>query len=73
LNSGNGYSDIISAGNLPAGQYCIGIDANSGSDPDFSLTFDTPVNGTPEPNTFLFLSGGLAVIACARRTRKARG
>jgi hypothetical protein len=72
LNSGDSFSDAISAGNLPAGQYCIGLDANSASDPNFSLAFNTPVSGTPEPSTFVLLSAGLAVITATRRARRAK-
>ena len=61
LNSGDGFSDTISAGNLAPGQYCIGLDTTSASDPNFSLTFSTPVSNAPEPGTFVLLSAGLAI------------
>jgi hypothetical protein len=63
LNSGDGFSETISVGNLAPGQYCIGLDATSASDPNFSLTFSTPVSSTPEPGTFVLLSAGLAIAA----------
>lgn len=72
LNSGDAFSATISAGNLAPGQYCIGIDANSAADPNFTLTFNTPVTGVPEPGTFGLLFGGLAAFAAVRRPR-ARG
>jgi hypothetical protein len=70
LNNGDGFSATIYDANLPAGQYCIGLDANSAIDPSFSLTFNTPVNATPEPSAFLLLLGGLAVIAVAGRANR---
>src|SRR5579885_2884791 len=69
LNSGDGFSGIISAGDLAPGQYCIGLDANSANDPNFKLTFDTPVSPVPEPGTFVLLSGGVAAIALVRRRK----
>lgn len=67
LNSGDSYSDTISVDNLAAGQYCIGLDANNGNDPTFSLTFDTPVSGVPEPGTFVLVTAGLIALGAARR------
>jgi len=71
LNSGDSFSGTIS-GSLVPGVYCIGLDANSASDPNFSLTFTTPVNGVPEPSGFVLLSVGvgmIVVLRCARRSR----
>jgi len=45
LNDDDSFSGTISAGNLAAGQYCIGLLANSPNDPTFTLTFNTPVQG----------------------------
>lgn len=73
LNSGDGFSDTISAGNLAAGQYCIGLDATSASDPNFSLTFSTPVSSAPEPGTFVLLFTGLAIVAVRNRLASTRG
>jgi hypothetical protein len=69
LNSGDGFSDAISAGNLAAGSYCIGINANSANDPNFSLTFNTPVSAAPEPSAFVLLSAGLGMIGVLRAKR----
>jgi PEP-CTERM motif len=67
------FSGTISVPNLPAGQYCIGIDADNPNDPAFALTFNTPVSGVvPEPSTFLLLSGGLAGIGIASRRSASR-
>lgn len=65
LNSADSFTGTISVNNLPAGQYCIGIDANTATDPSFFLTFNTPVNPAaavaqlPEPSGFVLLSIGL--------------
>ena len=67
LNSGDGFSGTISSGNLAPGQYCIGLDANSPDDPNFSLIFNTPVGGVPEPSTFFLFSAGIGLIGACRR------
>jgi hypothetical protein len=72
LNGANNYTGSISQGNLSAGSYCIGIDQTAGSDPTYALTFQTPLNSTPEPGTFVLLSGGLAGLAAARRADRRR-
>jgi hypothetical protein len=67
LNSGDNFSyTYVSSPLLSAGQYCIGIDANSASDPTFILNFSTPVGGVPEPSSFVLLSISLAVISIFR-------
>jgi sugar lactone lactonase YvrE len=47
LNAANSFIGTISIANLPAGNYCIGIDANSSNDPAFTITLNTPVMGLP--------------------------
>ena len=64
LNSSNGFDSTISVGNLAAGAYCVGIDANSANDPNFALSFNTPVSSSPEPSTFVLVSGGVVVAVC---------
>jgi hypothetical protein len=64
LNNGNGYSGTITNSNLAAGQYCIGVFANNPADPNYTLSFNTPVTAaqTPEPaGVVLFLMGALTV------------
>jgi hypothetical protein len=56
---------------LARGEYCIGLDANSPNDPNFSLVFNTPLSGVPEPSTFLLLSAGIGLMS-ARRLAKRR-
>ena len=70
LNSGDSFTGTLGSANLAPGQYCIGIDANSANDPNFSLTFNTPVSGVvPEPSGFLLLSAGLGMIGVLRAKR----
>jgi len=71
LNTGDSFTGTITIPNLAAGQYCIGLDANSSNDPNFTLTFNTPVQGVPEPATFTFFLSGLAVIGVVFRRRRA--
>jgi hypothetical protein len=77
LNGSDSFSGTIAIGNLAAGQYCIGLDANNPSDPAFALTFNTPVEGvvavtlTPEPSTFALLSLGLGLAGLLRPRRTA--
>lgn len=72
LNSGDSFTGTLASANLAPGQYCIGIDANSANDPNFSLTFNTPVSGAPEPSGFILLSAGLGMIGVLRRARRSR-
>ena len=66
LNSGNNFIDTISIPNLPAGEYCIGLNADNPNDPSFSLVFDTPVTGVPEPSAFVLFSIGLGTLSVFR-------
>jgi hypothetical protein len=67
LNSGDSFSSTISIADLPAGKYCVGLDANSPNDPAFTLAFNTLVQGgTPEPSSFLLLLAGLGMTGLLR-------
>jgi hypothetical protein len=70
LNSGDSFSSTISVADLAPGRYCIGIDANNANDPAFALTFNTPVNGVPEPSFLVLLSIGLGTISVLRLTKR---
>lgn len=70
LNGGDGFSGTISTPNLAAGQYCIGLDANSSNDPTFSLIFNTPVGGAPEPSTLFLLSAGIGLVTARRLAKR---
>jgi hypothetical protein len=67
LNSGDDFVGAVSIANLPAGEYCVGFDANNVNDPNFAITFNTPVGAVPEPSEFVLLSLGLATIGVLRR------
>lgn len=68
LNSGDNFTGTIHVANLAAGEYCIGMHANSGTDPVFTLTFNTPVTGSsapssaPEPSSFALFSIGSLIL-----------
>lgn len=69
LNGTNNFTGTIAIPNLAAGQYCIGINANDPSDPPFTLVFNTPVSGVPEPPGLVLLSVGLGVLGALRLKR----
>jgi hypothetical protein len=67
LNSGDLFAGTVSIPNLAPGEYCIGFDANNPNDPNFAVTFNTPVGAVPEPSAFVLLLLGLATIGALRR------
>jgi hypothetical protein len=69
LDSSNAFSNTLFLSNLARGNYCIGLDANSLSDPHFALVFNTPVSGVPEPSVFGLLSAGIGILGMVRRSR----
>ena len=71
LNYANGYKGTITDVNLPAGNYEIGMFTNSPFDPQFSITFNTPVGiaAVPEPTTWAMLLLGVCMIGGAIRAR----
>ena len=74
LDGSNNFTGTISISSLPAGQYCIGLDANNINDPPFTMVFNTPVGGVPEPSCLVLLSTGLGTFGALRlkknRSRK---
>jgi hypothetical protein len=78
LNSVDNFTGTVgNNANLAAGQYCIGIDANTVGDPGFGITFNTPVEGiapvSPEPSTFAMLLAGTGMmISVFRRKKRSR-
>ena len=72
LDSTNNYTGSISQGNLSAGNYCIGINQTAGSDPNYAMTFDTPLSTSPEPSTFVVVAIGFALLWAVRRKRQSR-
>jgi hypothetical protein len=72
LNGSDGFAGTIAIPDLAPGQYCIGLDANSPSDPTFTLTFNTPVvSSVPEPSSVILLSVGVGAIGAFKRRRNA--
>ena len=73
LDSADSFMATIDLSALAAGDYSIGLEANSANDPSFTLVFDTPVDGTssavPEPSTWAMLMTGLGVLGLAARRR----
>lgn len=69
LDSGDSFTSTIAFANLAPGEYCIGIDANNSNDPTFAINFNTPVAGTPEPTSVIFMSTMLLGIAFVQRKR----
>jgi hypothetical protein len=67
LNSMNNFTDDISETNLPPGDYVIGLFANNVNDPNFTINFNTPVNGTagasvPEPSSLALFAPALVLL-----------
>ena len=73
LNNGDSFTGTITNANLAAGQYCIGIDANNPTDPNFTLTFNTPVTSqAPEPTGLVLFSIGAGMLAALRLKARPR-
>ena len=73
LNSADSFASTIGA-DLASGQYCIGISANELNDPNFALTFNTPVTDeAPEPSGFVLLSIGLGMAGVLRLRKRSGG
>lgn len=74
LSGANNFTGTINIPDLAPGQYCIGLDANNVNDPAFTLMFNTPVNGVPEPTSGLLLSTGLGfgLLRIRRNRRRTR-
>jgi hypothetical protein len=66
LNGANSYTGTIYVPNLAAANYCIGITATDPADPPFTLTFNTPVNTTPEPSFFGLITATLVLFVLRR-------
>jgi len=72
LNTADSFTGTITNPNLLGGQYCIGLFANNPLDPNFTLTFNTPVSDpAPEPAGFVLMAAGLGTIAALRLRKRA--
>ena len=70
LNDANNFSGVISVPNLASGQYEIGMYTDSPYDPHYTINFNTPVRGVPEPATWASLILGLGAVGSALRRRR---
>ena len=69
LDAANGFSDLMSL-DLNRGQYIIGLATTSAYDPQYTLTFNTPL-GVPEPSSWaMMLLGAGALGASIRKHRR---
>jgi len=69
LSSADNFTDTLNIANLPAGQYCIGLQTDGALDPSFTLNFNTEVTGVPEPSAFFLLGIALVSIGTLLRGR----
>lgn len=72
LNIGDTFTNTIAIANLAPGQYCIGIETSSLTDPGFAMTFNTPVSGVPEPSVLIPLSVAFGMIGLLRHAKLRR-
>jgi len=72
LDSSNGFSNTVTVGNLPAGQYCVGLATSDTSDPLLTLTFNSAVTGeaAPEPSSLTLLLVAAAAAGLVFRLRR---
>lgn len=68
--SGPDFAGTIQIADLAPGEYCIGLEAESTSDPTFTLTFSTPLPAeTPEPSGMVLVPIGLMTMGVFYRCR----
>jgi hypothetical protein len=71
LSSTNAFSALMSL-ELTSGDYEIGMYTNSPYDPQFTITFDTPVGSfVPEPSSWALIILGVGAVGGALRRRSA--
>ncbi len=69
LDASDGFTGALRE-SLAAGEYKIGLVSNAASDPDYTITFNSPVSGVsdaaaPEPSTWAMLLAGFAGLGFA--------
>ena len=71
LTSVNGSSELESV--LASGSYLVGLFTSAGADPDFKITFETPIvtAAAPEPSLWLMMISGVALLGGFLRRRRA--
>ena len=67
LDLADNYMADLSWNLSAGGNYEIGLLADSQYDPNFSITFNTPITGVSEPGTLALFALGLLGMALARR------
>lgn len=71
LDVANGFTaDMMHT--MGAGTYRVGLVSITPYDPEFTITFDRPVQGVPEPATLALMAICLAGLAAASRKRAVR-
>jgi hypothetical protein len=68
LNQDNNFAWTLSQA-LDPGQYEIGMYTDSPYDPQFTIHFNTPIQGIPEPGTWAMLVTGFGLTGVALRRR----
>jgi len=76
LTDANAFTQTMSL-DLEAGTYVIGLKASALIDPEYTITFNTPVTGTasvdaPEPSSLALLAGALIAVSSFAKRRKRR-
>ena len=76
LNDNNAFTQTMSV-ELASGAYVIGMTTDTPIDPEYTITFNTPVTGTasvdaPEPSSLALLAGALIAVSSFAKRRKRR-
>ena len=70
LDAANGFTKQLNYDGLAGGIYELGLYTDSPYDPQFSLTFNTPVlSSAPEPSAWLLMLAGFGICGAVLRRR----